>query len=317
MRLLEVVRILEELSAPGYHPWKEEQPMVASLRELVPASMRGLLLTESSTNMPIRWDEPSVQYYIGMYVKLMEPMDKRLGRHGVEADDIVYSGIINSEIKARIRNRTMGEAEYERIKEQLLRPGSDKVSASTRSLSPVSRDLTPYKVKHLDSLRTPMMAIESHLSEKAVEKYQKRGYSGSQIVDLGNAIKNSPRTTSPVVEELIRLKVEDWEELLEIARNARCTIKLVIDIIRQSGSGDTEGVVGLLDEVAPYVYNYAHGQKRAYSRGWWIIFEIYKGPGRFDIARTIDLFKGRYPNLDVPGDMDIDIDDDMMSRNEQ
>lgn len=313
MRLLEVVRILEELSAPGYHRYEEEQQMVARLRELVPASMRGLLLTESSTRMPIRWDEPSVQYYIGMYVKLMEPMDKQLGRHGAEVDDTVYSGILSLDIKARIRNRTMGEAEYKRIEEQLLRPGPDKVSASTRSLTPVSRELTPNTEKHLDSLRPPMMAVESGLSEKTVEKYQKRGYSGSQIVDMGYAIKDSPRTTSPVVEELTRLGVEDWEEVIEIARNARCTIKLVIDIIRQSGSGDTEGIVGLLDEIAPYVHDYARGGKRAYSRGWWIVFEIYKGPGRLDIDRTLDLFTRRYPNLDVPRDMDIDIGDDMMS----
>jgi len=313
VRLLEVVEILRRLSAPGYRQQEEAWQMVAILREWVPLSLRRLLLAESPTFMPVRWEEPSVQYYIEMYVRVMAPPDSHLGRHGDEVGDLVYSGVLNPDAKARIRNRTMGEAEYERIRGQMLRPSMEKLSANIRSLTRVSRDLTPQIItKHLDLLQPPMLAIESNLSEKTVEKYKKRGYSGSQIVELGNAIKNSPRTTSPVVEELIRLEVEDWEELIEIAENARCTIKLVIDIVRQSGSGDTEGIVGLLDEAAPYVYNYAHGQKRAYSRGWWIIFQIYKGHGQYDVARTLDLFARRYPDLDVPRDIDIDIavDDD-------
>lgn len=308
VRLLEVIKILRRLSAPGYRQQEEAWQMVAVLREWVPLSLRRLLLAETPTFMPVRWEEPSVQYYIEMYVRVMAPLDSHLGRHGDEAGDLVYSGVLNLDVKAQIRNRTMGEAEYERIRGQLLRPGMEKVSASIRSLALVSRDLMPPQItKHLDLLQPPILAIESGLSEKTVKKYKKRGYSGSQIVDLGFALKKSPRTTSPVVEELIQLGVEDWEELIEIAWDAGCTIKLVVDLIRESGSGDTQGIVGLIDECASYVDSYARGQKRRYAIGWYIIFQIYKGPGRFDVARTIDLFARRYPDLDVPRDIEIDI----------
>lgn len=307
LRLLEAIKILRQLSAPGYHRGEEARQMVTILREGVPPSLHRLLLPETPTHMPVRWEEPSVQYYIAMYVSVMAPPDSHLGRHGEETSDLVYSGVLTTDVKNRIKNRIIKEPEYEKIRAQLLRPSMKQSSTSVRSLTLVRRDLTTQMATHLNLLEPPMLAIESGLSEKTVEKYKEKGYSGTQIVDLGYAIKNSPRTTSPIVEELIQLGVEDWEELIEIAKNTRCTIKLVVDLIRERGSGDTQGIVGLIDECSSYVDSFAWGRKRRYAIGWYIIFQIYKGPGRFDVARTLDLFTRRYPDLDIPRDFDIDI----------
>ncbi len=254
---------------------------------------------------PQRWEEPLVQYFLKEFVKLMSLPDKKIGLNNEDIkSDPVYSGIINPDVRKAFLERRMTEKEYRYIERGL---GQDHIfiadPSAGRSLE-VRREegkalvkASPQEIgrRRLDSLPSSLLAVEAGLTEKTVKKYRKGRLNGEEIVDAGFTIMDMS-TTGMVIQNLRESGIprDQWSDVIEVAREIRVPIILIIEVMKNIPTNDVSEVVGLVDELGTYVTEYAEEHRMRPERVWYNALGIYSGLGRGDVRRTGDILTGRF-----------------------
>jgi len=249
--------------------------------------------------------EENVQHLIQSYVKLVALSDASLGWNGDVTIDPVYMMLLNPDLKDKIRRRAMGEEEYNRLLHTMALAPPNPQDNQSKALARVGRDISPYVAGRLANMPPELLAVESGLTLATTNKYLEEGFSGQQIVDLGYSLHHL-HTSSGIVRALIALGVDNWEEVLNIARTTHCPIHLIISLIRGTGRHDSDDLIGLLDECESAVTAYVDQYHTKWYWGWKNLLDIYKEAGKCDTTRTLDIFCHRYPDLDIDDGLNID-----------
>jgi hypothetical protein len=265
---------------PGYHPETGEN--LTTLKYQVSHYYPRLKVVLS------RWNEPLVQRHIKTYLKVIEQGNQFNNDH-LESD-AVYSGILNPNLRNSIRTRRMKEQTYRRLEKLLKRHQVGSPSTSTAMTLRLTT-ITPYeRQRRLDNLPTSLLAIKSDLSEQAVKKLQAKGLEGSVVADLGFIIKDKD-TSSELIQHLISAKIEDWSELIDVAREIECSVKLLLKIMYGMGTNDVAEIIDLISEASPIVARYATFHYAPIGRAWYIFFRAYTNQGHYNLQATLDLFE--------------------------
>jgi len=241
---------------------------------------------------PERWGEPIVQRYLKNFVKLMEtPRHKLIYNPAVESD-FVYSHIMNIDAKRRIEERKMTEREYLYITACLMRDLPQLPQAATKALTLSQRGVGIYQPdNYLNQLNDGILAVESGLKHRTVDKYLQKGFTGSQIVDAGSTMEYN-RTTGQVARKLIASGITGWQEVIEISRDTGCSVAILLKIMDQIGTKDADDIVGLVDECHNSVVRYSEKKHVPVWKAWGILFVIYTKNGNGDVTQTLDIYNG-------------------------
>lgn len=248
---------------------------------------------------PPRWEEPLTQYYIKAFLKLLAtwPPPGGFDNPHVETDP-VYAGVTNPDIRKAIRNRRMSEKTYTGILKQLktIEPPSLLGPPASKALTtPQTGKLATYKEqeRRLDDLPVSLLSVESGLGQPAIKALLSKGLSGSTIVDLGFTVKDT-RTSSELVQRLIKAGIEDWEPVIDVSRRVKCSVKLLVAIMSDIGADSVEEIVGLVDEAGSTVFEFADDHRMSLGKAWYIFLMIYDTRANHDLNRALDLLTGEY-----------------------
>jgi hypothetical protein len=247
---------------------------------------------------PLRWEEPIIQRHIKNYLAVLSAHPHPGNNDNIHSDP-VFANIINPDVRKKILERRMDEKTYNSIYRQISSlqtvgllgdPATTKVT-----IRPSPGKLVPYEEQahRFDDLPIGLLAVESGLQTATVKRMLDRGLKGSQIVDAGFIMKDR-KTTSPVVEGMIRQGIEDWPDIIDTARQMQCGVKFVLTILATLGPDNVEELTSLVDIAISDVSEFAVRRRVRLQRAWYIFLKIYNGEARRDAERALDLFTGSF-----------------------
>lgn len=254
------------------------------------------ILVPKGHSAPPRWEEPLVQRYIQNYLKMLSTQPGINNDH-IDSDP-VYANIVNPDVRKVILERRMDEKTYNHIYcqvnklEALALPGGfTTTEVAVRSQG----KLVPYEQirRRFDDLPPSLLAVESGLQTQTVKGMLERGLRGSQIVDTGFTMKER-RTSSVVVERMIKQGINDYGKLIDTAREMQCTVKFILAIMEQLGPDNIDELATLVDTAASDISDFCSTRRVQPSRAWYILLKIYNGEARQDAERALDIFTGSY-----------------------
>lgn len=301
--------MVELTLAPGYNPRRDRlvnvikyqvshyYPKLADI--LVPTNVFQSLargLGNAMIGPPKRWEEPIVKYYTSTFQKLMNT-EGFLNSNEVLESDLVYASVVNPDIKSSMRNRIMPEDLYRKL-EKLIREGHATALPGPSSTALVVHQkqvaLAPYELtRRLDNLTNGMLAVESGLHPTTVAKLQKKGFSGSQIVDLGFDLKDAG-TTSGTVQKIINRGIEEVSALIDASRLTKCSVVMLLQVMADIGTDDVSDVLGIIEDSLDEVSKYAEEHRMVVGKAWYALFKIYSDEGQGDLSRSLDILTGRF-----------------------
>ena len=244
---------------------------------------------------PPRWEEPLIQNHIKSYLKVMSESPFRFNNEDIESD-LVYANIVNPDVRKAILQRRMNEKTYRSIEKQLQKvelPALPDGSTSKAITPRIPGKLTTYEEiqRRLNDLPPGLLAVESSLGQQTVKRLLDQGLDGSEIVDLGFTVKKK-RTSSESVQRLLQAGIEDWDAIIDAAREIQCTVKLLIDIMNDLGSDSVDEIVRLIDASSSDVSDFAARHRMSQARAWYIFLKIYSNEGRHNTMHALDLLTG-------------------------
>lgn len=257
---------------------------------------------------PERWGEPTLNSsdprepgLLKQYIRTISSSDK-IFTHGGEQNEPVYTGIVNPDIKRKIENRSMKEAEYYKILRTLTR----SLKPSTPALQPATSELAVRDIgelalreesqieKRLDEASTGLLAIESGFTYGTVSKHRKKGLSGQDIVSEKYAI-DSMKTSGELVHRLREhgIPEEQWSDLVDVSRDIGVSVSKLLGYMGDLGIEDVEDISSAIEHMHPEVTMFAERRKLNESYVWYMALEIYSTEGRGNPDRSIDILTGQ------------------------
>lgn len=257
--------------------------------------LRNILVPLGRYQSPPRWEEPLIQNHIKSYLKIISESPFRFNNEDLESD-LVYASIVNPDVRKAILERRMDEKTYRSIEKQLRKVESPALTdgSTSKAITPrIAGKLTTYEEiqRRFNDLPRGLLAVESGLGQQTVKRLLDRGLDGSEIVDLGFTVKKK-QTSSASVQRLLQAGIEDWDAIIDAAREIQCTVNLLITIMNDLGSDSVEEIARLIDAASTDVSDFAARRRISQARAWYIFLKIYSNEGRHDTAHALDLLTG-------------------------